>query len=159
MKILSGFLCLFLLLLLFGSASYIYILWNNYWQRIEKLRAESSPHHGDIGPFVGEKRRPGKREESFYHVAKLEVDFARFRRPFSLPLSDHTIDAVPDVAGEGLVAGVSVRDSDRESVEERRGRNWEGGQLRGGQKHVSCQLQREAEPIPKGALGSCGAGL
>ena len=37
MKLLATMLCFFLLLLLVGTCSYVYILWHHYWIRVEKL--------------------------------------------------------------------------------------------------------------------------
>ena len=40
MRIFALFLCLFLLLISFGTLTYIYILWNTYWMRVAKLSEE-----------------------------------------------------------------------------------------------------------------------
>ncbi len=51
MRMLASFLCCFLLLLVFGTGSYVYLLWHHYWARVERLQWE-------------QQRRIGQR---FYH--------------------------------------------------------------------------------------------
>ena len=42
MRLFAVFLFLFLMTLFFGTLSYVWLLWNTYWSRIEKLAVD---HH------------------------------------------------------------------------------------------------------------------
>lgn len=40
MRVLATFLCVFLLLMVFGTGSYIWLLWHHYWERVGRLQRE-----------------------------------------------------------------------------------------------------------------------
>ncbi len=44
MRMFGTFLCFFLLLLVMGTGSYVYLLWHHYWARVERLQREQQQH-------------------------------------------------------------------------------------------------------------------
>ncbi len=63
MRLFATFLCFFLLLLVFGTLSYVYLLWRHYLIRVEKLQEEYERHEYHHGGAMRARHSEGRRKE------------------------------------------------------------------------------------------------
>ena len=87
MRMFATFLCLFLLLLFFGTLTYVYIMWRHYWIRVEQLNRELERHNyhhaggmvrgkypGGSGMGGAARRRAEKSEDNHIVSAMIPED-------------------------------------------------------------------------------------
>ena len=52
MRLIGAFLCLFLVILVSGTVSYIYLMWTNYWIRVRAMETKMTVNRGKSKPVI-----------------------------------------------------------------------------------------------------------